>query len=69
MNRATSRRPPIPPGQARTRARTHAQVLDPDVPGYCTCGLALDHVSHTLPPMTTEQHAAEDRRLGEREAS
>lgn len=56
-----------PPGKARTRARTHAFVLDPTVPGYCCrCGLIEAHVAHELLPMTSEQHEAEDRRLGER---
>lgn len=51
----------------------HAFVPDPTVPAdakrrrYCRCGLHEHHDRHTLPPMTAEQHAAEDRRLGERE--
>ena len=58
---------PVPPGKARTRARTHQFIRDPDVPGFCTCGLARRHVSHEVPPMTYDQHDAEARRLGERE--
>lgn len=56
----------VPPGKARSRARAHACTPDPDVPGYNTCGLPADHVSHDLPPVSAEQRAAEQRRVGER---
>ncbi len=50
----------------------HMFVEDPTVPAdlhrrrYCRCGLTELHERHTLPPMTDDQHAAEDRRIGER---
>ncbi|GAA1026876.1 hypothetical protein GCM10009557_06150 [Virgisporangium ochraceum] len=58
---------PVPPGKARTRAKTHLYVRDPNVPGFCTCGLIRKHVSHEVPPVSGEQLADEARRLGERE--
>ncbi len=55
------------------RVKACVFAVDPHVPAdsqgrrYCTCGALEQHERHQLPPMTDEQHAAEDRRLGQRE--
>ncbi len=52
---------------------THLFVEDPTIPAdthlrrWCRCGAREDNNRHLLPPVNTDQKAAEQRRIGDRD--